>query len=644
MFCRTSALITDLSFDTVKQRPVTVAIDSSPSLSELSVSIIGISSYHSEGSLMEKLHNFYDSNENHVLVLKVNMQETSVNAINHLRVMIEDVENQHSKYTKITVVLLHFPSSMFSEGTYPSLFQAGWSHFYLDSVSMKQETSAINTEQWIMQCCFARDYIMHGIGNSLLSLTEQSIPTIIPLLASKLRLNVGKNYSTKHYDLSTRKHMFSQLLNEKGIGKLLCIKFQEYWNPSLFAAYLKKAAAIIFGRESSVNMTVLIQNLVCAKFSEFVVYMVSVMIESHSLHLIFDRDCPSYILTLFKEVVKTVDLPEFSHLIQLNIIKRKAPKPSRQKYWSLPFYALLSQSVDDLVTECAHESSEQSIIEGEEDCDSQTFTVSPNEVRLTALVKMQLHKLVSCFDVMANGCMDGRVRKYSNAGYIRLANGYIWLHIILTLSLWFYKSNPALILLQGQDEQKKNNRAALATALKLIENNEDMLQLYFSNFISDKLSVHCSDEGVVFDILQEYFEKLAHCVEDNQEMIDASSEPIPVSNAVMKVILYHISYRYHRDSLARILPIIKELDELQLLTKALEQTSFIRPPLAAYSDNALSLLSDPKCLCAYIVDLLFSVVVSVWMRNEYSIQWFHFYQKMVSPTYCKFIYLTRPLL
>lgn len=347
-------------------------------------------SYHTEGWFLEKLYDFYRSDEKKcVLVIKVNMQETSVKAINHIRMLIEDAENQHCKYNKLAVVLLHFPSSMFSGGTYPSLFQAGWSHYYLDSVSLVQEPCSVNTEQWITGCCLAP--ALPDIGESLYSLTEQSIPTLVSLLASKLKTAFMKSY-LKQNDSLARKNLFSQLLNEKGFGKLLCLKFKGYWNPPLLAAYLKKAATIIFTRESSAKMSVLIQNLICGKFSEFVIYMVSIMIESGTLHLVWDPQCPLEVLTLFKNVVSTMDLPEFSKLSQLNIIKGKATL-SKKVQWLFPFYSMISKSVDEIIAECEYEAREQSLHMSEEETDS-SFTLSPSEVMLTSLVETEIETML----------------------------------------------------------------------------------------------------------------------------------------------------------------------------------------------------------------------------------------------------------
>ena len=182
-----------------------------------------------------------------------------------------------------------------------------------------------------------------------------------------------------------------------------------------------------------------------------------------------------------------------------------------------------------------------------------------------------------------------------------------------------------LSLLQVQNQPMKRNWRSLAVALKFVDKHECLLERYFCHFISDKLSIVCVSNGVVFDVFKEYFNNLAHCVETHHE----SDCEHAISRRVMKLIMFHISFRYHPDSLAGIFPILKQLAEVQLLTK-FNDASVTTTDLTVYRDNALSLLSDPKCLCAYITDLVFSAIVTLWMKNKNSAQWFVFYQNMVS--------------
>ena len=176
-----------------------------------------------------------------------------------------------------------------------------------------------------------------------------------------------------------------------------------------------------------------------------------------------------------------------------------------------------------------------------------------------------------------------------------------------------------------QNQAMKHNWRSLAVVLEYVDKHESLLKRYFRDFISDKLSVVCVTNGLVFHVFEEYFNNLAQCVQEHHE----GDPEHAVSRRVMKLIMFHISFRYHQDSLARILPIIKQLTEIQLLMIT-DAASVPTPDFTDYSENALSLLSNPKCLCAYIIDLVFSRFVSLWMKDENSAQWFVFYRNMVS--------------
>ena len=96
----------------------------------------------------------------------INMQETKKQMVNHIRIMVEQVEGNPllphvstvpqgtrdyclwrfiiictplSFLQKLFVLLLHFPPSMFYDRCYPALFLNGWDHHYFDSLQPEPE-------------------------------------------------------------------------------------------------------------------------------------------------------------------------------------------------------------------------------------------------------------------------------------------------------------------------------------------------------------------------------------------------------------------------------------------------------------------------------------------------------------------------
>ena len=404
VFCRTSLFITNLTFDCAGGEDD----------ADIPIKLIKKLSHHSEAWFLERLHEFYGINDtkSKCVLITVNMQETSVKAINHIRMIIEDTENHYTNHEKIAVVLLHYPLSMSSFSSYPTLFQAGWSHYYLDSISMTHDD--INTEQWIslllespqiedesLETLSDAECNLHTSGDQSPSsistsstelvlekplsssatlvenvcvLIKLSIPTVISLLASKITLNASKHYQK---DIASKETLFSVLLNEKGFEKLLYKRFETYLTPTIFAGVLRRAASTIFRRESLSRMSIIIQNSLCAKFSEFMLYMVSVINESGSFHVIFEQDCEPVFIELVKVVISNLDLPEFSNLSHLSILKRRSTFP-RQIFCHFPFYNLICNSMDNIIRECKCEA--KGISSAEE-----SFSI-PTEENVTKLV------------------------------------------------------------------------------------------------------------------------------------------------------------------------------------------------------------------------------------------------------------------
>ena len=92
------------------------------------------------------------------MLIVINMQYSTVEIVNHLRIMIEEAEAQfHSseELNKLFVVLLHFPPEMFFNHCYPSLFLSGWDHYYLDTIAPPEEKGVIDICQWFSHCCGA---------------------------------------------------------------------------------------------------------------------------------------------------------------------------------------------------------------------------------------------------------------------------------------------------------------------------------------------------------------------------------------------------------------------------------------------------------------------------------------------------------
>ena len=76
----------------------------------------------SQRNIREFLKKFSLSPDDRVLLLTVNALEISHDAINHLRILIDEAETLSLGKKKLFVLLLHFSDVVFGRLSYPSLF------------------------------------------------------------------------------------------------------------------------------------------------------------------------------------------------------------------------------------------------------------------------------------------------------------------------------------------------------------------------------------------------------------------------------------------------------------------------------------------------------------------------------------------
>ena len=168
-----------------------------------------------------------------------------------------------------------------------------------------------------------------------------------------------------------------------------------------------------------------------------------------------------------------------------------------------------------------------------------------------------------------------------------------------------------------QGEYITHNGRALAATLEQMEENTSLLEHYLCDLISDKLTVPCIQGEAVFTALKAYL----FSARDSKCL---SPRHCSVSCIVQNLISAHIYFHYPQTSLTRILPIVKQLNEL----KKMESTAHHIPQMD-YTLDGLSLFNDTGRLCAYTIDTLFCYIQSVWLKDVQPHRWYPFYQKMV---------------
>jgi len=284
-----------------------------------------------------KLTQFFEDDSLQVLVLVLNMLESSPEAVNHLRMIIEETQPLNTDVPKSIFILLHFPSSMFFSGVYPSLFLHGWNYRYLDSLSNAADSSLINIEFWIKKVLEKSLSLNNQESDheSLKTCLYESVKSTIPLLIADFKTN-------KHINKTEIELL---LYNEKVAG-LLCDRFIEYFSANLYTKYLDDVAQAVFQHKSAINMKTQIEERVRDNFFHFIKFALSFFHIHGVTTVLADLNSPvrDFILCLIPhfpvpQFMKLAD--EVSHFPQA-ILEKKCE-------YHFPFFKFVFEELEALI-------------------------------------------------------------------------------------------------------------------------------------------------------------------------------------------------------------------------------------------------------------------------------------------------------
>lgn len=314
-----------------------------------------LSSVVSQTAIQDLLKKFIHSETTNVCVIVANMQETSRQIINHLRIMVEETEVLVPQKQKLFIFLLHFPPAQFFKPCYPSLFLKGWDHCYLDTIAHSAVRGVIDIRDWFWQCCFQPDVEQQEEGgDSLVNALCDILPQAIPILSSRVFFGsrVGGTFSAP-MNGSGRSKALKDLLFEQGVGKVLCERFRSYWKPAVMAEYLDRAASFSKNRESTLNITDSIQTMFKTLFFDFLVYMISRINDRFNIDILYERDGSPAIQLLFLDILQVFPLPALS---QVNVLSTNLQAPQQVSHVPrFPFFTFVSGTMERLVEKSQEE-------------------------------------------------------------------------------------------------------------------------------------------------------------------------------------------------------------------------------------------------------------------------------------------------
>ena len=318
-----------------------------------------LSSFTSFTTINELLKSFVHSKAKRVLMISVNMQETSKDVVNHLRIMIEELETKaKSEDRKLYVILLHFPSSKLSSPCYSSLFLRGWDYTYLDAIGVSAKGgSLIDIREWFKQCYTTSAFSTTrlSIATQLQSLLKEAIPVITS------RVYFGRHSAAsfnKPMSVLERNHLLSSLFFDKKVGEILCDRFHSYWQPSVMVEYLEKAAHVSQQHETSLSVIDSLQTIFKNLFFDFLVHMVYKMNQGMNIDVLFSPTSSRNVVELFLDVLRIIPIPKLSEIKILGISSNDMAAKSPDSTYAppkFPFFFLVASDVEKLVDQSRRE-------------------------------------------------------------------------------------------------------------------------------------------------------------------------------------------------------------------------------------------------------------------------------------------------
>lgn len=361
-----------------------------------------LSSVLSQSAVQDLLKNFIKSDTAKICILVANMQESSQQIVNHIRIMIEEreIQIQHQQ-GKLFIFLLHFPPAQFFKPCYPSLFMKRWDHCYLDTIAHSAVKGGVDIRDWFFQCCFPHEDVQFSDEDSLINALQTMLPQAIPVLSSKIFFGTKEDSSFNcPMNGSKRSQSLQQLLFEKGVGNVLCEKFRAYWKPSVIADYLEKAAVFSKNRESTLNITESIQSVFKTLFFDFLVYVIYRINENYNIDILFNKDCTPAVQDLFLGALRALPTPKLS---QISLLITNLPSPKPPSYIpQFPFFKPVCSALEKIIDQSREEANLELDILGEGGGSSITSSLKsykPHDlnailVSLQQAVKSRIEKLM----------------------------------------------------------------------------------------------------------------------------------------------------------------------------------------------------------------------------------------------------------
>ena len=317
-------------------------------------SVLKITAISTQTIIFRRLQSFVQSDTHEVMLVVINMQYSTVEIVNHLRIMIEEAETQFrssKELNKLFVVLLHFPPEMFFNHCYPSLFLTGWDHYYLDTIAPPEEKGVIDICQWFSHCCGAINCKNPAefLDKPLQELMEKAIPALAAQFSMELsdQLVIGNKVK-----------MLEDVF-QSNLGEIVRERFISYWLTSVITEVSEQAANYPHMYESTLSITDAILTIVKSSFYDFLFYVISILRKECVLGPLSqyqqDQDNQEFIqlsFDLFRSYPLPKTLPHLKAASMSEIHSVHVENTSYLQRCRFPFFDFISNLLENLLDQC----------------------------------------------------------------------------------------------------------------------------------------------------------------------------------------------------------------------------------------------------------------------------------------------------
>ena len=318
------------------------------------LTVFKITSFTTHKSITELVKGFVAPvHVQEVLLLVANIEDVPINAINHIRIIIEENETiEKLKFPKLIVLLMHFPPQYFFNHCYPSYFLQGWNHYYLDTISPGSKTASIDIQRWFSECFSETNSGVGATGSFMkLEYVNNLLKEALPLVS----LHISLRDKGDELPATTKNHYLSEILFDRGVDRVIFELFTTYWQPDVMIDKSEKASSLACSCESSLSITDAVNTIIKTSLYDFLLYVLSLLNDCQAIMLVVSSDRGSEIEKLVLKILMNYPyIPKNLSEVKMQSVqlgKLTGENSNSSLEFNFPFFNCVYDIVEELLNQ-----------------------------------------------------------------------------------------------------------------------------------------------------------------------------------------------------------------------------------------------------------------------------------------------------